>query len=150
MVRSVNHFDVLGAVASVISFVLFMPQAMKVWTHRSNPMALDGVSEVGQWLLLLNAVLWGIYGVGVGVGAYWSAAPSLVTFPMALFVIALLRRTSKTITSAGIESGMETEAVFLTEEPSLPCGRFVAPAGAACTAPAGTKHICSPLASVGA
>lgn len=142
-----SPIDVVGAVATLISFGVFIPQAVRVWTHRANPLALDGVAESGQWLLGFNAILWAVYGVGTG--AYWSAAPSLLTLPLAIFVIALLRRSradlAATLTDPGPAVAAPVIAVPSLATEAMLCERYVAPAGAACTGTPGHRGLCSPL-----
>lgn len=98
-VGAVFGAGVLGALASSISFALFLPQAMKTWRTRNNPAALSGVSVGTQVLLLANASLWGLYGWETG--AFWVAAPGLVNAPLALLVIGLILRARRTSTRAG-------------------------------------------------
>lgn len=54
----------LGFVASVVSFVLFVPQAAKAWRMRRDWSALRGVSLEMQFFLLANAALWAVYAPG--------------------------------------------------------------------------------------
>ena len=82
----------VGLVASVVSLVLWWPQALLVWRCRRQPDRLRGVSVPSQVLLLLNAVLWGVYAVATN--SLWVGAPGLVNAPLALVTIAILRRTT--------------------------------------------------------
>ena len=81
----------IGFVASVISLVLWWPQAARVWRHRHDGGQLGGVSISTQVLLLGNAALWGAYAVVTG--SFWVGAPGLVNVPLALLTIALVRRS---------------------------------------------------------
>ena len=83
--------EALGVIASVIAFVLWLPQALKTWDARSDPHALAGVSLSTQVLVLANAVLWA--GYGVETGALWVAAPGLVNAPLSLLVMGLIVRS---------------------------------------------------------
>ena len=56
----------IGFVASVVSFVLWWPQAARVWRHRHDGGQLGGVSISSQVLLVVNAALWGAYAVVTG------------------------------------------------------------------------------------
>lgn len=81
----------VGFLASAVSFVLWWPQAARVWRHRHDRGQLGGVSISTQVLLLVNASLWGVYAVFTG--SFWVGAPGLVNAPLALLTIALLRRS---------------------------------------------------------
>jgi uncharacterized protein with PQ loop repeat len=87
------YIDVLGFVASVISFVLWWPQAALVWRCRKHREQLGGVSTSSQVLLLMNACLWGAYAVGTG--SLWVGAPGLVNGPLAVITIVLLRQSRR-------------------------------------------------------
>lgn len=78
----------IGFLASVVSFLVFIPQAAKVWTFRKSPHALRGVSVGSQVLILLNASLWGVYGFLTG--AFWVAAPGIINAPLAVMSIYLI------------------------------------------------------------
>lgn len=82
--------EAIGFAASVIAFVLFVPQARHTWRVRNTPTAVAGVSAGTQWLLLCNAVLWGVYAVLTG--AFWVGAPGLVNGPLAVVTLALIYR----------------------------------------------------------
>ena len=82
--------EAIGFVASVVSLVLWWPQAARVWRHRHDGGQLGGVSISTQVLLLVNAALWGAYAVATG--SFWVGAPGLVNVPLALLTITLLRR----------------------------------------------------------
>lgn len=85
--------DVIGFAASVTAFVLFLPQAALTWRARHNPAALRGVSVGTQLTLLLNAILWGVYGVSTN--AYWVAAPGLINGPLAVLTLWLVMRPQR-------------------------------------------------------
>ena len=56
----------IGFLASAVSFVLWWPQAARVWRHRRDGGRLGGVSITSQVLLVVNAALWGGYAVVTG------------------------------------------------------------------------------------
>lgn len=85
--------EALGFSASVIAFVLFVPQALRVWKVRADPAALSGVSLGTQFFLLSNAVLWAFYAVETQ--AFWVGAPGLVNAPLAICVIILVTRARR-------------------------------------------------------
>ena len=84
-----NILNVCGLAAAVVSFVMFVPQAARVWRLRHDGEQLKGVSQAGQWMLIANAALWAVYGIGMG--AYWTAIPSFVNAPLAAVTLYLLR-----------------------------------------------------------
>lgn len=90
--------DVIGFVSSVISFVLFLPQAKRTWEVRHDPKSLRGVSSGTQWLILCNATLWGVYAVLTG--AFWVGAPGLVNAPLAIATLLLIGRAKRMDTPA--------------------------------------------------
>lgn len=85
--------DVVGFLASVTAFVLFLPQAMLTWRRRHDAEALRGVALGTQLVLLVNAGLWGLYGVWTG--AFWVAAPGLLNAPLAMMTIYLVLRSRR-------------------------------------------------------
>ena len=84
-----GYIEIVGFVASLMSFVLWWPQAALVWRCRRRCEELRGVSTSSQLLLLMNACLWGAYAVGTG--SLWVGAPGLVNGPLAIVTIVLLR-----------------------------------------------------------
>ena len=85
--------SVIGMFASVISFVLWIPQATLVWRERNNPIALIGVSPVTQILVLCNATLWGVYAILTS--AFWAGAPGIINAPLAASTLVILYRGRK-------------------------------------------------------
>lgn len=83
--------DALGFSASVISFLLFLPQAAMVWKVRQDRAALSVISLSTQLFILANASIWGIYGYQTE--AFWVAAPGLVNGPLALTVSVLILKS---------------------------------------------------------
>ena len=85
--------DSLGFTASIVSFVLWWPQAVRVWHCRDSVAHLSGVSISSQLLLLTNAALWGVYAVVTG--SLWVGAPGLVNAPLAVVTVVILRRARR-------------------------------------------------------
>lgn len=118
--------EAVGLSASVIAFVLFLPQAMRIWAARADPRALAGVSRATQWFVLANASLWAVYAVLTG--AFWIGAPGLINGPLAIAALVLLYRGRRhfdrdpgcTLCASGLE-----HQVFITEPPGwgsvMPC-----------------------------
>lgn len=133
--------ETLGIVASVIAFVLWLPQAVKAWESRSDPHALAGVSLSTQVLVLANAVLWA--GYGVETGALWVAAPGLVNAPLSLLVMGLIVRSRLVARGSARESACsycdagEWHRIFITAPPGwasvMPCSEATRPHGVVVT-----------------
>ncbi len=84
----------LGFTASAVSFILWWPQAIRVWRcHRAGE-SLSGVSLSSQTLLLFNAALWGAYAAVTN--SLWVGAPGLVNAPLAVITIVLVVRGRRT------------------------------------------------------
>lgn len=82
--------NALGFVATSFSIVMWIPQARTTWRNRNHPIRLAGVSETTQWLSMIGYLLWGVFGVLIG--SVWVAAPSLVSFPLSIATIVIVRR----------------------------------------------------------
>lgn len=85
--------NTIGFLASCLSFILWMPQALIVWRARTNPIVLSGVSKATQFFVLANASLWGFYAVLTA--SFWVGAPGLINAPLALMTLVLLFRAKK-------------------------------------------------------
>jgi uncharacterized protein with PQ loop repeat len=77
---------VLAWSGALLSCVLTIPQAVR--TLRSN--RLDGVSAPTYWIVLGNAVVWGMWSVLTQ--EYAAGVPSLVNAPVAVVILHRLRR----------------------------------------------------------
>ena len=82
-----------GLLGSAISFVLFVPQALRSWRQRKEPEHLLGVSVAMYVLLLVNAITWGVHGVLAG--SFWAAVPGLFNGPLAVAMIVLAGRARR-------------------------------------------------------
>lgn len=107
----------VGLAGTVLSFTLFVPQALRTWRNRHRGARLDGVSMLGQWIILANAAVWG--GYAVLTGAFWTGAPGLINAPLAACTIVLLlrARTRAPAAAAGCQAcaaGLDHE-VFVTD-----------------------------------
>ncbi|GAA2727969.1 hypothetical protein [Cellulomonas aerilata] len=96
--------EVAGLAGSVVSLVLWWPQALVVWRCRRDPDGLGGVSVSSQVLLLANAVLWGVYALATD--SLWVGAPGLVNAPLALVTISILRRAARSRCSHPLDAGV--------------------------------------------
>lgn len=79
-----------GILASAVTFIMFIPTAAGVWRHRNTPSSLAGVSASTAWMMVIGSTSWIVYGLGTG--AFWIAAPSLVNLPLGVFILFLLGR----------------------------------------------------------
>jgi len=77
--------NILGFLANITSFILWVPQAITTWKNRGNKEALQGVSYGTQILAILNTILWCIYGLMIQ--SYWLAMGTLTVLPLALWII---------------------------------------------------------------
>lgn len=93
--------ETIGLLAAVISFTIFLPQALRTWRVRRDPIALAGISTGTQWLILSNAVLWGAYAVLTQ--AFWVGAPGLLNGPLAIATIFLVHRATRGISVLGMD-----------------------------------------------
>lgn len=82
--------NALGFGATVLSILMWIPQASSTWKNRNDPMRLAAISETTQWLLMACYLLWGVFGVISA--SLWVAAPSVVAFPLALATVVIVRR----------------------------------------------------------
>lgn len=86
--------EVSGLLASITGFLVWLPQARRVWQDRHDPERLSGVSLQTQALSLAGNVLWLVHAVGIG--SFWLGAPSVVNIPVIVLTIALVRRAQRT------------------------------------------------------
>jgi uncharacterized protein with PQ loop repeat len=87
------YIETLGFAASVVSFVLWWPQAVRVWRCSRRGESLSGVSLSSQALLLVNALLWGAYAIITQ--SLWVGAPGLINAPLAVLTIVVLHRSRR-------------------------------------------------------
>ncbi len=85
--------DLVGMAGSLVSVVLWLPQAQRTWSIREDASALAGLSSGTQWLVVLNAIIWLAY-AGM-TGAHWVGLPGLVTLPLALGTIWFIHRAKR-------------------------------------------------------
>ena len=104
-----EHF--VGFIASTISFVMFMPQAMRTWSMRGDSHALLGVSIAQQWLIVANASLWFVYGWMTE--AFWVAAPGFVNLPLAVFSIVLIFKARRGFSAQEVHDSSSASPHFL-------------------------------------
>lgn len=91
------HMLLINIVAPILSFAMFIPQAVLAWKYRADKEYIKGISAGGQWLLILNAISWGI--VAYDLQSFAVGAPGLVNLPLAVFTLIIIYRTHLTDTS---------------------------------------------------
>lgn len=110
----------VGACGTVLSFTLFLPQARRTWRNRYRADRLEGISVVGQFVILANAAVWGLY-AGLA-DAFWTGAPGLINAPLAICTVILLvrarHRKPERKVCAACTAGV-AHWVFMTEPPGF-------------------------------
>ena len=102
-----------GFLASITGFLVWLPQAKRVWQDRKDPARLAGVSIPTQVLSLAGNVLWLVHAIGIG--SFWLGAPSVNNVPVILLTVYLVRRSQ---TAAIVNEGLQA-LVPDEEEPVL-------------------------------
>ena len=82
--------EVIGMMASLTSFLLWLPQGARVWRYRDEPAQLAGIAMSTQVISVAGNVLWTAYAVLLG--SFWLGAPAIVNLPIAVATIVVLRR----------------------------------------------------------
>lgn len=85
--------SIVGFLATLVAFTLFIPQAVTTWRHRNNPVELRGVSITTQVLVLLSALLWNIYAILEH--TFWVGIHESLAIPIAIFIIFLVVKARK-------------------------------------------------------
>ena len=80
--------SLIGALAALVSTVMFLPQTLQAWKARGDLSALQGISMAGTGLALTQSVLWIIYNVGIH--NTWGWLPHLVIVPGLLLTIGVV------------------------------------------------------------
>lgn len=92
-----NEFfiQIAGVLGFITSVTMFFPMAINVWRYRKDDKALLSQSIVMQILWIANAIFWMIYGFGTG--AIFSALPSFINLPLAVFNLYLVTHSRKKV-----------------------------------------------------
>ena len=83
-------FDAIGSCAAVCTTVSFLPQLIRVWRRRSA----DDISLVMFLLFSFGVLCWLVYGIGIG--SFPIVAGNAVTLALALAILFLKLRFSRT------------------------------------------------------
>ncbi|WP_199423356.1 hypothetical protein [Actinotalea solisilvae] len=82
--------EAIGLLASLSSFLLWIPQGLRVWRGRHDPAALRGVAPSTQVIALAGGLLWVVYAVLLD--SFWIGAPVVVSGPIAAVTLVVLAR----------------------------------------------------------
>ena len=85
--------EVIGMLASLSSFVIWVPQGRRVWRARHEPAKLAGIAVSTQAISLAGNVLWSLYAIGIG--SFWLGAPGIVNIPILTMTVVVLRRHAR-------------------------------------------------------
>lgn len=113
--------NVLGFVATLFAIFMWVLQARITWQNRNNALKLAGVSETTQWLSAVSYLLWGVFGALSE--SFWVMAPSLISFPLSVATIVVVRRGRRLppLTKSIPIIAMTTESIsVVTTTVSLP------------------------------
>lgn len=87
--------EVVGMLASLSSFVIWVPQGRRVWRARHQPAKLAGIAVSTQAISLAGNVLWSLYAIGIG--SFWLGAPGIVNIPILTMTVVVLRRHARAV-----------------------------------------------------
>lgn len=85
--------EVVGMLASLSSFIIWVPQGRRVWRARHEPAQLTGIAVSTQAISLVGNVLWSLYAIGIG--SFWLGAPGIVNIPILTMTVVVLRRHAR-------------------------------------------------------
>jgi len=80
--------EIVGFVASLVSLVLWWPQAATVWKFRNDPGELAGISRTGQYLLIISGAIWTVYAVLTQ--SVWLAVSVSTNIPLGVLTLVIL------------------------------------------------------------
>ncbi len=123
--------EVIGMMASLTSFLIWLPQGVRVWRHRNDPAGLQSIVLSTQVISLTGSALWGTYAVLID--SFWLGAPSLVNGPIAVATLVVCHRAQRSVAPA---------ALALPEPRVLPAARALS------AAPAPTSTLRTPTGSL--
>jgi uncharacterized protein with PQ loop repeat len=95
--------EAVGFLASLASFLVLVPQAVRVRRDRHDPVALAAVSVPTQAMLLTNSLLWAVYALLIG--SLWVGAPVVVNAPITATTIVLAVRARRTVAACSAVAG---------------------------------------------
>src|SRR3712207_2434475 len=87
--------EAIGMMASLTSFVILLPHAVRIWKYRNDPAELRGIAMGSQVIGLAGTFLWGAYAILTE--QVWVGAPHLVNGPITVATIVVLRRVRRQV-----------------------------------------------------
>lgn len=90
--------ETIGLMASLTSFLLWIPQGTRVWKARRTPEELRGIALSTQVISLAGSALWLAYAVLIG--SFWLGAPVVVNGPIAIMTLVVLARGRRALADA--------------------------------------------------
>lgn len=91
LIPGLDHASVIGVIASVLAFAVFIPQAARVWSARNDHHALLGVSITTNMFIINNSIVWFIYAWTVG--EFFVGAAGIINLPLAGMIVAVIVRS---------------------------------------------------------
>ena len=85
--------EAVGFLASLVSFLVLLPQAVRIHRDRRDPAALATIAVATQAMLLTNSLLWAVYATLIG--SLWVGAPVVVNAPITCATIVLALRARR-------------------------------------------------------
>lgn len=96
----IDNDNTIGILASVLAFIVFVPQALRVWRARNDHHALLGVSIVSNVFIINNSLVWFLYAWTVG--EFWVGAAGIVNLPLASMIVICIIRSRLIQRRAGV------------------------------------------------
>lgn len=121
--------DMIGALANLTSLLLWIPQAKTTWRNRKNKSALLGVSIGTQIIVVVNTVLWCIYGLMIS--NIWLPMGTAIILPLASVTIFLKLKSKRQVVDEVDSNTWFTFAAYrqLSSENKRSCLRYIYNAG---------------------
>ncbi|MFD2254012.1 PQ-loop domain-containing transporter [Lactococcus formosensis subsp. bovis] len=83
----------LGALANILSLLVWIPQAKTTWKKRKEVEALSGISLWTQFISAITSLTWCLYGLLIH--DIWLPLGSIVVVPLAVWTIFTKYRAKK-------------------------------------------------------
>jgi len=87
-----------GLAASIVSLLLWLPQVRTTWRHRNNATEMAGISSATQYLLIINQLMWLVYGLLIN--SFWVWSSLIVNLPAAILTLLLIHRAKRQLASS--------------------------------------------------
>ncbi|MBX9243374.1 hypothetical protein ICW40_00960 [Actinotalea ferrariae] len=127
--------------ASLTSFLLWIPQGTRVWKARRTPEELRGIALSTQVISLAGSALWLAYAVLIG--SFWLGAPVVVNGPIAIMTLVVLVRGRRALAAAAPapDASVVTATAVDAPERLVDAPERLAETDAAAPAPAATDQV---------